>query len=343
MKRFGARVVVVRPDRFVAASRRHRARRARRSGQPRAPPTSAAPDRPPAPRPPPHPPPADLEGYEDDRASAPPTSTSGGGRCAPTRSVTRPTRPSSGCTAPGRGPAPCPTGRACWPAYPATTTSPPTCSASASPRTPRTSRWAWRTSAEERANALLQLLDVLGVERAHLVGNSMGGMVSLLLLTAQPDRFDRAILMGSGGAPMTPTPDLLVDDHGTTTTPHPSRCSTSSTPSCSTPAATATPSSRSPPTAPPTPPDPTSDARTNAPSPSTGPPLVFTPEELADIHHEVLLRARPRGPDHPRSPRRHHLAQHLPNAQLHVLPHTGHWVQIEQADRFRRPGRAVPR
>ena len=30
-----------------------------------------------------------------------------------------------------------------------------------------------------------------------------------------------------------------------------------------------------------------------------------------------------------------YLAEHLPNAQLHVLPHAGHWVQIEQVDRFR--------
>ena len=30
----------------------------------------------------------------------------------------------------------------------------------------------------------------------------------------------------------------------------------------------------------------------------------------------------------------YYLAEHLPNAQLHVLPHAGHWIQIEQADRF---------
>ena len=196
-------------------------------------------------------------------------------------------------------------------------------------------------SAEERANALLQLLDVLGVERTHLVGNSMGGMVSLLLLTAQPDRFDRAILMGSGGAPMTPTPDLLAmvryyDD------PSPeamldliwalhvdtSRYGDAIDQIATDRAAYAARADIR-----------RSHERTFSPQ---GPPLVFTPEQLAGIHHEVLVV-------HGREDRiiplaaSHHLAQHLPNAQLHVLPHTGHWVQIEQADRFRRAGRAVPR
>jgi 2-hydroxymuconate-semialdehyde hydrolase len=65
-----------------------------------------------------------------------------------------------------------------------------------------------------------------------------------------------------------------------------------------------------------------------------GPPLVFTEEVLAGIRHEVLLV-------HGREDRiipkesSYYLADLLPNAQLHVLPHAGHWVQIEQVDRFR--------
>ena len=186
---------------------------------------------------------------------------------------------------------------------------------------------------EERANALLQLLDVLGVDRTHVVGNSMGGMVALLLLTAQPDRFDRAILMGSGGAPMTPTPDLFsmiryYDD------PSPesmlrlinafmydtSRYGDAIGQIAADRAAYAA----------------RADIRRSHERTFSleGPPLVFTPEDLAKIHHEVLVL-------HGREDRiipltaSHHLAQHLPNAQLHVLPHTGHWVQIEQAERFR--------
>jgi 3-oxoadipate enol-lactonase len=42
------------------------------------------------------------------------------------------------------------------------------------------------------------LLDALGVERAHVVGVSMGGHVALDLALAQPARVDRLALVGSG-------------------------------------------------------------------------------------------------------------------------------------------------
>jgi 3-oxoadipate enol-lactonase len=42
------------------------------------------------------------------------------------------------------------------------------------------------------------LLDALGVERAHVVGVSMGGHVALDLALAHPARLDRLILVGSG-------------------------------------------------------------------------------------------------------------------------------------------------
>ena len=61
-----------------------------------------------------------------------------------------------------------------------------------------------------RIPKLLELLDALGVVRASLVGNSMGGMYSLRLTQLAPDRVDRLVLMGSGGMPgLTPTPDLI--------------------------------------------------------------------------------------------------------------------------------------
>ena len=43
------------------------------------------------------------------------------------------------------------------------------------------------------------LLDTLEIERAHLVGNSFGGGLSLHLADRFPDRFDRIVLMGAGG------------------------------------------------------------------------------------------------------------------------------------------------
>ena len=50
-------------------------------------------------------------------------------------------------------------------------------------------------------NQQIELLDNLGLEKAHLVGNSMGGALSLHLLHRHPDRVDRVALMGTMGTP----------------------------------------------------------------------------------------------------------------------------------------------
>jgi 2-hydroxymuconate-semialdehyde hydrolase len=54
----------------------------------------------------------------------------------------------------------------------------------------------------------LALLDVLQIENAHVVGNSMGGAIALHLLMEAPERFSRAVLMGSIGAPHTIRPEI---------------------------------------------------------------------------------------------------------------------------------------
>ncbi len=54
----------------------------------------------------------------------------------------------------------------------------------------------------------LALLDSLKIEKAHLVGNSMGGAIALHLLMEAPERFGRVVLMGSIGTPHTITPEL---------------------------------------------------------------------------------------------------------------------------------------
>ncbi len=46
---------------------------------------------------------------------------------------------------------------------------------------------------------IVNLLDALGIDKAHLVGNSFGGGLSLHLATKFPERFDRVVLMGAGG------------------------------------------------------------------------------------------------------------------------------------------------
>ncbi len=53
---------------------------------------------------------------------------------------------------------------------------------------------------------VIGLMDELGVEKTHLVGNSMGGSISLHLVDRHPERFERVVLMGTVGAP-----DALTD------------------------------------------------------------------------------------------------------------------------------------
>lgn len=50
------------------------------------------------------------------------------------------------------------------------------------------------------ARAVRDLLDELGVEKAHFVGNSLGGGTALRFAYDHPDRADRLVLMGPGGA-----------------------------------------------------------------------------------------------------------------------------------------------
>ncbi|HYZ55837.1 MAG TPA: alpha/beta fold hydrolase [Streptosporangiaceae bacterium] len=49
------------------------------------------------------------------------------------------------------------------------------------------------------ADALAALLDGLGIERAHLVGNSLGGGTAVRFALNHPERAGRLVLMGPGG------------------------------------------------------------------------------------------------------------------------------------------------
>ncbi|UIX29247.1 alpha/beta fold hydrolase [Streptomyces sp. GQFP] len=65
-----------------------------------------------------------------------------------------------------------------------------------------------RYSLETWADHVLGFMDALGIERASLVGNSLGGRISLALAEQHPDRVHRMILMGSPGVGMTVTDGL---------------------------------------------------------------------------------------------------------------------------------------
>ena len=49
------------------------------------------------------------------------------------------------------------------------------------------------------ARAVNGLLDVLGIQKTHLIGNSMGGATALNFAVEFPDRLDKMLLMGPGG------------------------------------------------------------------------------------------------------------------------------------------------
>lgn len=49
------------------------------------------------------------------------------------------------------------------------------------------------------ADYVVKLLDELGIERIHLLGNSLGGGTAMRLALTYPDRVGRLILMGPGG------------------------------------------------------------------------------------------------------------------------------------------------
>jgi 2-hydroxymuconate-semialdehyde hydrolase len=62
-----------------------------------------------------------------------------------------------------------------------------------------------------RLEQVIGMLDQFGIEKAHLVGNSMGGALSLHLMMENPERVESAVLMGTAGGPSTatPTPELI--------------------------------------------------------------------------------------------------------------------------------------
>jgi 3-oxoadipate enol-lactonase len=67
-------------------------------------------------------------------------------------------------------------------------------------------------STAELATDALQVLDEAGVERAHVVGASLGGMVAQELAGAAPERVDRLVLCCTtpGGPEAVPMPEVTV-------------------------------------------------------------------------------------------------------------------------------------
>lgn len=56
----------------------------------------------------------------------------------------------------------------------------------------------------DHVDTLLQFLDSLGIEKAAIVGNSMGGITTLRFATEHPERMSHLITMGPGSGPGAP-------------------------------------------------------------------------------------------------------------------------------------------
>ncbi|UCV17767.1 alpha/beta fold hydrolase [Ferribacterium limneticum] len=59
-----------------------------------------------------------------------------------------------------------------------------------------------------RVEQVFGLMDHLGIQKANILGNSMGGAVTLQLLVEAPERFEKAMMMGPAGAQMSRTPEM---------------------------------------------------------------------------------------------------------------------------------------
>ncbi|MFE2961168.1 alpha/beta fold hydrolase [Nocardia tengchongensis] len=178
---------------------------------------------------------------------------------------------------------------------------------------------------------VLALLDGLGIEKAHVVGNSFGGGLALHLATRHPERLDRIVLMGAGGVKMSFTDEL---DQLWGYTPSVANMKT---------IMDIMAFDRSLVT------DELAELRYRAtirPGAQEAFEQVFPPprqrwldaqivpdELLAGIEHEVLIL-------HGREDRvvpldaSLHMFRTIPNAQLHAFGRCGHWTQIEHAQRF---------
>ncbi len=185
---------------------------------------------------------------------------------------------------------------------------------------------------ESWVEQVLALLDALGIERAHILGNSFGGSLALWLASRRPALFDRLVLMGPGGWPSRVNADLDALWAYTPSIDNMRRVM--SVMAFNQDLVT----------------DELVEMRYRAtlrPGAQEMFARVFPPPRqrwldaqalpLAQLHqidHEVLIM-------HGRDDRvvdpmvSWHLHQHLRNSQLHMFSRCGHWTMIEQAARFR--------
>lgn len=190
-----------------------------------------------------------------------------------------------------------------------------------------------RYNMDQWVKHLVGLMDALGIARAHIVGNSFGGALAMAMAIRHPQRVNRLVLMGSVGVRFKITHELdqiwgyepsfeamrkligmfshdrnLVDDELARI-----RFEASTRPGFHE----------------------SYSAMFPAPRQQWVDAMASPEESIRALRNETLII-------HGREDRviplsnAYKLLELIPQAQLHVFSHCGHWTQIEQAARFSR-------
>lgn len=183
-----------------------------------------------------------------------------------------------------------------------------------------------------RVDALLGLLDALSIEQATVIGNSMGGMWTLGMVRQAPERIERIVLMGAGGAPLPfgeSLPHLInfYDDPSVDNMAalleefvyEPALFGTD----LKTIAAERLPRAIRPEV----------EASHRATFTMADPPWDFTQQDLEAITQPALV-IHGREDTFVRFEGGVYYFEHIPNARLYGIGKCGHWAQIEHHDRF---------
>lgn len=180
-------------------------------------------------------------------------------------------------------------------------------------------------------NQAVGLLDALDIERADLVGNSFGGALALALAIRHPARVRRLVLMGSAGVPFAITPGLeavwgyepsLAAMRGLLDIFAHDRALVTDELAQLRYAASIRPGFQE-----------SFSAMFPAPRQRWVDAMASPEAAIRALPHETLVI---HGREDQVIPLQNSLtlAAWIPNAQLHVFGHCGHWTQIEHAGRF---------
>ncbi len=183
---------------------------------------------------------------------------------------------------------------------------------------------------------MIDLMDARGLEKVHLVGNSMGGGVALHLLDRHPERFAKVVLMGAVGAPFKAT-EGLQKGWGFYANPSEAALADLVGKFLHNPALLGGDIANI-----------AAERYKNVMQDSVRiqfeamfakdtqqsvDAFVLSDQQLANIRQSMLITHGREDYFIPLG-NSHHLAERIPSAQLHVFHHCGHWIQIEQRQAF---------